>query len=120
VKNPVVVCTGLALIAAVIYFLTGSEVISIPETDLSGGPPGWAYVAGGCYLVGGLLILLRKRWLWIIGLAANTLVIIVFFTMHHARPEILTSLPGLGTKIPQILLEIGLIYLIATFRKNTA
>jgi hypothetical protein len=118
VKNLVLVCMILALLAAIFYFLTGFNVISVPETDGSGGPPGWAYIGGGCYLLGGLLILLRKRWLWIIGLVANTLVIIAFFTMHHARPEIMTSLPGLGTKIPQVLLEIGLIYLAATFRSK--
>jgi hypothetical protein len=120
-KNAIIGCLALAFIAAVFYFLLGAGVITVPSLSAADGPPGIVYIAAGCYALGGLLILLKKRWLWIIGLIMNTLVIAFFFMMYNQKPEIMFSLPGLGTKIAQILLEVGLIYLIATYRKkNTA
>ncbi len=112
-------CLVLAVIAAVIYLLMGVNIISIPELGTEEAPAAIVYIAAGCYLIGGLLILLRKRWLWVIGLAANTLVIFIFLVAYNQRPEIMFSLPGLGTKVAQILLEIGLVYLIATYRGKT-
>jgi hypothetical protein len=108
----------LSLIAAAFYFLLGAHVITVPALNIKDAPPGIVYIAGGCYLLGGILILVRKRWLWIFGLVMNTLVIAFFFIMYINQPEIMFSLPGLGTKIPQILLEVGLIYLIITHRKQ--
>jgi hypothetical protein len=119
VKSLTLTCLILAVIAAVFYFPTGFNVITVPSAGGEGGPPGWAFIAGGCYLVGGFLLLIRRRWLWILGLIANTLVIIFFFILHYQHPQILTCLPGLGTKIAQILLEIGLLILIINFRKST-
>ena len=107
----------LAIVAAVFYFLLGTHVITVPVT-IEDAPHGIAYIAGGCYLLGGILILVRKRWLWIIGLVMNTLVIVFFFYRYSHQPEIMFSVPGLGTKIPQILLEIGLLYLIISYRKQ--
>jgi hypothetical protein len=118
-KNTLIICLGLAFIAAIFYFLMGAHIISVPVLSAQKAPPGIVYIAGGCYVLGGLLILLRKRWLWIVGLVINTLVMVFFFTMYIQKPEVIFSLPGLGTKIAQILLEIGLVYLIIAYRGKT-
>ncbi len=47
----------------------------------------------------------------------NTLVMAIFFIMYRNNPAVIFSLPGLGTKIPQIILEVGLVYLIATYHR---
>jgi hypothetical protein len=70
------------------------------------------YVAAGCYLLGGLLILTRRKWLWVIGILINALVILFFFRMYQSRPEVIFSAGGLATKAAQLLLEVTLIYLL--------
>ncbi len=111
-------CTALALAAAVFYFLMGAGVVTVPSLNAGDAAVGIVYAAGACYALGGLLILIRKRWLWVVGLVMNALVIGVFFVMYKDKPDIMFSVAGLTTKIPQILLEVGLIYLVANFRKT--
>jgi len=43
-------------------------------------------------------------------------VLLLFFIMYAGQPDIILSIPGLGTKSAQALLEIGLIYLILTYK----
>jgi hypothetical protein len=111
-------CLALALIAALIYFLMGINTIPIPTVNGEKAQAAIVYVAAGCYLTGGLLIFLRKRWLWIVGLIANTFVIAIFFLAYNQKPDIMFSFPGLVTKIAQILLEAGLIYLLVKFQRK--
>ncbi len=111
-------CTAFALVAAVLYFLMGAGVVTVPSLDAGDAPVGIVYAAAVCYALGGLLILIRRRWLWTVGLVINALVIGVFFMMYKGKPDIMFSVAGLTTKIPQLLLELGLIYLVANFRKT--
>lgn len=60
----------------------------------------------------------KRRWLWIIGAILNFIPIVVFYAAYAGRPEIMLSAPGLFTKIAQVLLEIGLIYLIVMFKRK--
>lgn len=113
-KRIMIGCMVLAFIAAVFYILLAAGVITVP-LDGNGSHRAIIYVAAGCYILGGLLILAKKRWLWIVGLVMNTLVMGGFFIMYSKNPAVILSLPGLGTKIPQIILEVGLVYLIATY-----
>jgi len=76
----------LALLAALVYFLMGAGVLQAGDLPADEAPTGIAYLAGTCYVVGGLLILARKRWLWVIGAVINGLVIIMFLAAHAARP----------------------------------
>ena len=99
----------LALLAALVYFLMGAGVLQPGDLQADDAPAGIAYFAGACYVIGGLLILARKRWLWVIGAVINALVIVGFFAAYAGRPSVLFSVPGLATKSAQILLEIGLI-----------
>ena len=114
-KGIMIGCMVLAFIAAVFYILLAAGVITVP-LDGNGSHRAVIYVAAGCYILGGLLIMAQKRWLWIVGLVMNTLVMASFFIMYSKNPAVILSLPGLGTKIPQIILEVGLVYLIATYR----
>jgi hypothetical protein len=112
VENLKWVLVILALVAALGYLLMGVGVITVPENPLDDidAPPGFDWIMFGGYLVGGLLILLKKRWLLITGAVLNAIPIIGFYAIWAGRSDVLFSAPGLMTKIPQILLEIGLIY----------
>ena len=114
-------CVGLAMMAALAYFLTGAGLLQPGNLTTEEAPQAIAYVAGvGYIIIGGLLILVLKRWLWITGATINLLIIVIFVGAYSSRTDVLLSTPGLGTKIPEIILEIGLIYLIAPFRKLKA
>jgi len=117
-KGIMIGCMVLAFITAVFYILLGAGIITVSSLESKEWQRTLIYVAAGCYILGGLLILARKRWLWIIGLVMNTLVVAFFFIMYRNNPAVMLSLPGLATKIPQILLEVGLIYLIAKYQRN--
>jgi hypothetical protein len=115
-KNVIWICLILALVAALGYFLMGVGAITVPDKPLNDtssdndAPPGFDWIMFGGYVIGGLLILLKKRWLLITGAVLNAIPIIGFYAMWASRTDVLFSAPGLLTKIPQILLEIGLIY----------
>jgi len=54
----------------------------------------------------------------VVGAIINALVIVVFIAAYAARSGVLFCAPGLATKSAQILLEIGLIYLIVTHKQG--
>lgn len=116
VKTVTIICLILALAAAAGYLLmeVGVMHVGLTATDTTGpeAPPGFDWIMFAGYLVGGLLILLKKRWLWITGAIINAVSIIGFYAMWAGRTDVLFSGPGLITKIAQILLEAGLIYLL--------
>jgi len=116
-KVIMIFCLVLALVAAAVYFLMVAGIITVPTLNSSDAPRAIVYFAGGCYALGGLLILTQKRGLWIFGLVMNTIVILIFFTMYRHKSEVIFSFPGLATKISQILVETGLIYLIYHYKK---
>ena len=105
---------ALAIGAALTYILMATGLLSVGDPQVARDGGVIVYVAAGCYLLGGLLILARRRWLWIAGALINLLVILFFFQMYQARPIVLFSPGGLISKVAQILLEVALIYLIAT------
>jgi len=117
-KAIIVSCVVLALVTAAFYVLLAAGIITVPTLESKEWQRTLVYVVAGCYVLGGLLILAQKRWLWIIGLVMNTLVMAFFFIMYSKNPAVLFSLPALGTKIPQIILEVGLVYLIATYQRK--
>ena len=100
---------GLALFTALIYILIALNVIGVGNPQVARDGGAIIYVAAGCYLLGGLLILLRNHWLLLFGAFINALVIFFFFSMYQARPEVILSPGGLISKLSQILLEILLV-----------
>ena len=117
-KNIMLVCLTLALISALIYVLLGIGIMHAGDLTSDDGIPAFFYIIPGGYVIGGLLVLLKKRWLWITGAVINALPIVIFYAAYAARPDVLLSTPGLITKIAQVLLEIGLIYLIVIFKRK--
>ena len=104
---------ALALLTALSYILMQLNVLGVGDLQTDEKPAGIIYVAAGCYLVGGLLILTRNRWLLLFGAFINAMVILFFFNMYQNRPAVMLSPGGLVSKIAQVLLEVALIYVIA-------
>jgi hypothetical protein len=102
----------LALVAACAYMLIDVHVLATGDLQPSEGPPTIILAAAGCYLLGGILILLRRPWLWTLGAVVNALVILFFFRMYQSRPSVLLSPGGLASKAAQVFLELTLLYLI--------
>jgi hypothetical protein len=103
---------ALALTAAIAYVMIAMGILGVGDLNVGQDAGVIVYVAAGCYLLGGLLILVRRRWLWIIGILINALVMLFFFNMYQSRPAVMFSPGGIATKAPQLLLEVTLIYLI--------
>src|SRR4030043_1331242 len=103
----------LSAVTAVVYILAGAGVLAtglVPEEGEA--PPSIMYVAGGFYVILGCLVRINKRWIPIALAVTNGLIILIFFQMWWGNTDVLMSAAGLGTKIVQFLLEIGLVYLI--------
>ena len=103
---------GLAFATAQAYILMQMNVLGVGDLTGAEKPAGLIYLAAGGYVLGGLLILMRRRWLWIVGLIINGMVILAFVNFYAARPSVLLSPGGLVSKLAQLLLELALLYLI--------
>ena len=108
----------LAFITALTYLMMDLDLLAVGNLQPHERPSEIIYVAAGCYLIGGLLILLRCRWLWITGAGVNALVIFAFVQFYIERPAVLFSAGGVASKTAQLLLEMVLIYLILTYRRS--
>jgi hypothetical protein len=104
---------ALAILTALSYVLMAYNVLGVGDLRMDEKPAGIIFVAAACYLLGGLLILLRNRSLLLFGAGINALVILFFFNLYKDRPAVVFSPGGLVSKIAQILLEFALIYVIA-------
>lgn len=111
-------CEALAGMAAITYVMMALNILSVGDLQLQEAPPSIAYVAASGYLLGGLLILLRRCWLWIVGAVINALVILFFFLGYQDRPAVIFSSGRLASKTAEVLLEGGLIYFIVTDRRR--
>jgi hypothetical protein len=58
---------ALSIIAALAYLMIASGILAVGDLQLAEEGGAIVYVAAGSYLLGGLLILPRRRWLWIVG-----------------------------------------------------
>lgn len=113
-------CLAMALISALVYVLMANGMMHAGDIMYEEPAPAYLYIIPAGYAIGGLLALLEKRWLWIAGAIINAFTIVVFYSAYARQPDIMLSAPGLITKIAQVLLEIGLIYLIITFTRTVA
>jgi hypothetical protein len=108
-------CIAMALVAAIGYILMGVGVIH--PGNLSGdNMPSFFYIIPLVYIVMGVLILSRWRWIRIASAVVVALTILVFYTRYADQPDVMWSAPGLITKIAQIFMLVGLIYLILKTR----
>ncbi|HSL43466.1 MAG TPA: hypothetical protein VK897_08540 [Anaerolineales bacterium] len=110
---------ALALLTALSYVLMALNVLGVGDLRVGEKPSNVIFVAAGCYLLGGLLILLRNRWLLLFGAFINAMVLLFFFNLYQDRPGVIFSPGGLISKAAQILLEVALLYVIAVnWRKS--
>lgn len=103
---------ALAILTAGVYMLIAGNVLGIGPKPSADDGAVIIYFAAGCYLLGGLLIMLRWRWLWVIGAVINAAVILFFFNMYQNQPSVMFSPGGIFSKTAQIFLEIVLVYII--------
>jgi hypothetical protein len=103
---------ALALIAAVSYMLIDLDILKVGSGEVDQARSGIIYVAAAAYFLGGLMIPLRNRSLWIAGAVVNALVILFFLQLYQTRPTVMLSPGGVISKAAQLLLEASLIYLI--------
>jgi len=108
----------LALVASLSYILMALNVLGVGDLQVSEKPSGIIFVAAVCYLLGGLLILTRNRWLLLFGAFINAMVVLFFYNMYQNRPAVMLSPGGLVSKIAQILLEFALLCVIVVFWKK--
>jgi len=109
---------ALALIAALSYGLMALNILGVGDMEVGEKPINIIFVAAGCYLLGGLLILLRNRWLLLFGAFINAMVILFFLNLYQDRPAVLFSPGGLVSKVAQTVLEVVLIYVIVVLWKK--
>jgi hypothetical protein len=108
-------CFTLALIAAIAYVLMGVGALK-PGNLSSDNMPAFYYIIPAGYVAMGAAVFLKKRWLLITDAALAAFTIMVFYAKYASQPDVLWSAPGLITKIAQVLMLAGLIYLIIYFR----
>lgn len=111
---------GLALVTALSYISMAFNLLGVGDLQVGEKPINIIFVAAGCYLLGGLLILLRNRWLLLFGAFLNAMVILFFFNLYQHRPAVILSPGGLVSKIAQILLEVALLYILAVNWRKSA
>jgi hypothetical protein len=107
------IAVALAFLTALSYILMQFNLLGVGDLQVDEKPAGIIYVAAGCYLLGGLLILIHNRWLLLFGVFINAMVILFFFSMYQDRPAVMFSPGGLVSKSAQILLEVALVFVIA-------
>lgn len=111
---------ALALTASLSYILMAFNFLGLGDLQVGEKPVNIIFVAAGCYLLGGLLILTRNRWLLLFGAFINAMIILFFFNQYQNRPAVIFSPGGLVSMIAQILLEVALVYAIAVnWRKGS-
>ena len=98
---------------ALAYALLALGVLGSGGYQAEPGSEGIVFAAADCYALGAALVLLRRRWLWIVGAVVNALVLVAFFAAYAGDASVLLSTGGVLTKVPQLLLEGWLLALIA-------
>ena len=117
-KSIMLVCLALALISALLYVFLILGILTAGELAADQEVPTGFYIVPASYVIGGLLIFLKKPWLWMAGAVLNAIPIVVFYAAYAGRPDIMLSAPGLISKIAQVMLEIGLVYLIVASKRH--
>jgi hypothetical protein len=114
------IAVGLAIFTAFAYVLIAFNILGVGDLHMDEKPATIIYVAAGCYVLGGLLILLRNRWLLIFGIGINALVILFFFNLYKERSAVMFSPGGVVSKIAQILLEVAFLYIKAVHWRQSS
>jgi hypothetical protein len=107
----------MGLVAALAYVLMGAGVIHPGNLD-DGSRPSFFYIIPAAYVIMGVFVISRWHWTRFASAAVVALTIIVFYARYADQPDVMWSAPGLITKIAQVLMLAGLIYLIRNSRPD--
>jgi hypothetical protein len=101
----------MAIVAAVAYVLMGMGVLQAGNlTDEA--MPSFFYIIPAAYVMMGLGVFLRWRWIKVVDAVLVFFTIAVFYARYADQPDVMWSAPGLITKIAQVLMLAGLIYML--------
>jgi hypothetical protein len=103
---------AMAIVAALTYVLLGAGVLTAGSLGAD-AMPSFYYIIPAAYVIMGIFVLSRWRWIKILSAVVVVFTIGVFYTKYASQPDVMWSAPGLITKIAQIIMLAGLIYLIA-------
>jgi hypothetical protein len=108
---------AMAGVAAIIYFLIAAHVLQVVDV-MDRGITIFGLIAGLGFTVGAVLLLVwKRRALWIVGAILELMVIIIYFKVGDTRtPHFETW--GLVLRAPQALILFALAYL--SFQKLPA
>lgn len=102
---------ALAAAAALIYFLIGFRAVSVIEP--TSDQMVFGLMAGSTYALGAaLLLVLKRRSVWILGAALQVFVILQNFNVASERTPAY-EIWGVVLRVIQVMMFIGLAYLIA-------
>ncbi|RPI84018.1 MAG: hypothetical protein EHM41_14450 [Chloroflexi bacterium] len=104
---------ALALTAALFYAMIALGVLPIGDLVNADETAGMMTIAAVCYLLGGLLLRIRLRWLWIVSAVLNGAATFSFFRLNLGSSEVLLTPGWFATTAAQMLLELVLVFLIA-------
>jgi hypothetical protein len=110
---------AMAMVAALTYVLLGAGVLTAGNLGAD-AMPSFYYIIPAAYAIMGILVLSRWRWIKILSAVVIVLTIGVFYAKYASQPDVMWSAPGLITKIAQVIMLAGLIYLIANPASKTA
>jgi hypothetical protein len=102
---------AMALVAALAYILMGAGVLTPGNLDTGSGG-GIAYLIGAAYIAMAVCVILKWRMVRVIEAIFVLVTIVIFYTRYASQPDVMWSAPGLITKIAQVLMLAGLLYLI--------
>lgn len=97
--------------AALVYVLLGMGNLQAGNLG-NESMPSFYYVIPAAYAIMGILILSRWRWIRIVSAIIVTFTIVIFYAMYADQPDVMLSVPGLATKIAQVIMLAGLVYML--------
>jgi hypothetical protein len=114
------VAIGASIVTAVLYVLVGFEVLYVGRST-SGGDPGllgFGLSAAAVFLASAaLLLMVERRWAWIVVAVLNAAVIVGYFALASVR-EPAFEWPGLAIKGLQ-LITLGALVVLAVRGEGT-
>src|SRR5690606_235327 len=103
---------GLAAAIAIVYFLIGSEVVTVWEGGV--GQRQFGLLAGSAFLAGAVVISFTdKRVLWVLGALAQVPIILAYFDFASEREPAFEPW-GITIRVLQVVLIFALGYLAST------
>lgn len=101
---------AMAAVTAVFYFLIAAHVLPVVDV-MDKGITNFGLAAGVGFAVAALLLLvIRRRWLWIGGVLLQTMVIAIYFAVGADRTPNY-EVWGPVMRAPQVLIILSLAYL---------